>query len=56
VFVRVPQCSGPPPGYFGKDDPGTCYRDDFAFTTALDVPGHPALAPCFPAPASAPAK
>jgi hypothetical protein len=54
VLVRVPQCSGPPPGYFGKDDAGTCYRDDLAFTTALDLSRYPALAPCFPAPTSAP--
>jgi hypothetical protein len=26
VFAIVPACAGPPPGYFGPDDGGTCYH------------------------------
>ncbi|MFT3691611.1 MAG: hypothetical protein QM831_00615 [Kofleriaceae bacterium] len=28
VFVTVPTCAGPPPGYFGPEDGGDCYHVD----------------------------
>jgi hypothetical protein len=45
VFAIVPSCAGPPPGYFGSDDPGNCYNIDTPVVTLL-APS-PALAACF---------
>lgn len=38
VYVRRPTCSGPPPGYFGKDDPGACYAEDEVIVQKHAVP------------------
>jgi len=49
LFVRRPTCAGPPPGYFGPDDPGDCYAVDEVSTTLLDAKTGD-LARCFPSP------
>ncbi len=48
VFVRLPTCSGPPPGYFGPDDGGDCYAEDEPVIKLFDANQTPALAGCFP--------
>lgn len=53
VWVRRPSCSGPPPGYFGPDDAGSCYPDDEIQILRFDAGKTPALAPCFAAAAPA---
>ncbi len=45
VLAIVPSCAGPPPGYFGSDDAGDCYKVDTPVATML-MPS-PALAACF---------
>ncbi|HWO17306.1 MAG TPA: hypothetical protein VNO30_00965 [Kofleriaceae bacterium] len=49
VWLRQPGCAGPPPGYFGPNDPGTCYPDDKIEVPILDAKKLPALASCFAA-------
>ena len=49
VWLRLPSCSGPPPGYFGPEDGGDCYPDDEIQLLLLDAAKTPALAPCFSA-------
>jgi hypothetical protein len=53
VWVRRPSCSGPPPGYFGPDDGGSCYSVDEIQVLRFDAGKLPALAPCFAAAAPA---
>lgn len=53
VWMRRPSCSGPPPGYFGPDDGGSCYPDDEIQILLFDAGKTPALAPCFAAAAPA---
>jgi len=36
LWATVPDCDGPPPGYFGPDDPGTCYKRDTVIAMTLD--------------------
>ncbi|HEY3357984.1 MAG TPA: hypothetical protein VGQ83_32345 [Polyangia bacterium] len=45
--VRVPQCQGPPPGYFGADDAGDCYPLDQPVVLALDAATRTELGACF---------
>jgi hypothetical protein len=47
VFAIVPSCAGPPPGYFGPDDGGMCYRVDRPLAFLLEARNTPALAACF---------
>jgi len=47
VFATVPSCAGPPPGYFGPDDGGVCYRKNEPVVLQLEVKSAPTLAPCF---------
>ncbi len=47
VFAIVPSCGGPPPGYFGTADGGSCYHDDTPIVVTLDATTTPALAACF---------
>jgi hypothetical protein len=49
VWLRLPGCTGPPPGYFGPKDPGICYPDDKIEILILDAKKLPALATCFAA-------
>lgn len=49
VWARSPMCDGPPPGYFGDGDAGTCYKRDEPVFLLLPLDAHPALAPCFEA-------
>ncbi len=44
VIAIVPSCAGPPPGYFGPDDGGDCYRVNTPVALQLDAPE---LAACF---------
>jgi hypothetical protein len=37
VLAIVPSCAGPPPGYFGADDPGECYRVDTPVAMLVDA-------------------
>ena len=46
LFTLRPTCSGPPPGYFGPDDGGSCYQIDDVQVTLLDASAGP-LARCF---------
>jgi hypothetical protein len=46
VFAIVPSCEGPPPGYFGPDDGGQCYRVDTPVVLMIDAKSEPALAGC----------
>jgi len=55
VWLRLPRCAGPPPGYFGKGDPGTCYPKDLMVIKLLSEREQPALSACFAPPRSAPA-
>lgn len=58
LWIRLPQCGGPPPGYFGKGHPDTCYPKDRVVLKLLSEREHPALSACFaprqPAPAIPP--
>lgn len=48
LWIQVPRCvGGPPPGYFGEDDPGECYVDTQRELAVFDPAGHPTLAICF---------
>ena len=47
VFALLPSCAGPPPGYFGPDDGGSCYHINTPLALALDAKTHPELAACF---------
>jgi hypothetical protein len=47
VFAIVPSCAGPPPGYFGPDDGGECYRVNTPVAMLFDVKTLPSLAACF---------
>ena len=47
VFATIPSCAGPPPGYFGPDDGGDCYRNNEPLVMQLEVKSAPTLAPCF---------
>ncbi|HMF43473.1 MAG TPA: hypothetical protein VKQ32_22525 [Polyangia bacterium] len=48
VWVRIPQCvGGPPPDYWGKGVPGTCYHGDVIATALLTAAEQPDLAACF---------
>lgn len=38
LWATVPDCDGPPPGYFGPDDPGTCYKRETVIAMTLDKP------------------
>lgn len=49
LWLRLPQCEGPPPGYFGKGDPGTCYPIEQLVLKLLSVADQPALSACFDA-------
>lgn len=44
VFATVPSCAGPPPGYFGPDDGGSCYHVDTPSVLLLEAS---AVAACF---------
>ena len=35
IFAIVPSCAGPPPGYFGADDGGDCYKVDTPHALAI---------------------
>jgi hypothetical protein len=50
VWISVPSCEGPPPGYSGPDDAGECYPVDGSRLVFLDTQATPALAACFGAP------
>jgi hypothetical protein len=50
VWLRLPSCAGPPPGYFGPDDLGDCYPDDEIKILRFDAANTPALAACFAPP------
>lgn len=48
VLTSTPRCEGgPPPGYFGEDDPGDCYLEITTELTRYAVADHPALAACW---------
>lgn len=47
VWARVPQCSGPPPGYFDKDFAGDCYAGDEIVIKQLTATANAELAACF---------
>ena len=46
LFTLLPTCEGPPPGYFGPDDPGSCYDVDVLGMWVVDA-GKGDLARCF---------
>jgi hypothetical protein len=48
VWAIVPSCSGPPPGYFGADDPGSCYEVDSVALTVIEATATPEIVACFP--------
>ncbi len=52
VFTVTAKCAegGPPPGYFGEDDPGTCLVEWVRRKVDLTVAKVPGLAACLPAP------
>jgi len=47
VFAIVPSCAGPPPGYFGPDDGGDCYRKSEPVVLQLEAKSTPTVAVCF---------
>ena len=49
VWREAVECSdgGPPPGYFGEDDPGDCYELTDVELHKFTLGSHPALAQCF---------
>jgi hypothetical protein len=49
VWIRLPACEGPPPGYFGPKDRGTCHKLDKVRVQLLAARKHPQLASCFAA-------
>ena len=50
VWSRVPRCvGGPPPGYFGEFDAGSCYAGDEIVIKRLPASAYPELAACFAA-------
>ncbi|MGN6105508.1 MAG: hypothetical protein ACTHU0_10420 [Kofleriaceae bacterium] len=50
AWALVPTCDGPPPGYFGPDDPGECYPNDAPKMIVLDAATTPAILACFAKP------
>lgn len=56
IWAALPRCEGgPPPGYFGEDDPGECYVETALVLKLQKAEGTP-LAACFAAAKSAPPK
>jgi hypothetical protein len=47
VFAIVPSCAGPPPGDFGPDFGGECYRVNTPVAMLFDAKTLPSLAACF---------
>jgi len=56
LWAALPRCvGGPPPGYFGEDDPGDCYTGGKPEVHLVELAHAPGLAACF-APGAPPAK
>jgi hypothetical protein len=47
VWSVAPRCEGPPPGYFGPDDGGTCHDKDETALHLVRAEDQPLLAGCF---------